>query len=111
MTDPYVNDVALVGRLSGDVECRPLPSGDTVVEWRLVVERPPNARYRQKVVDTIPCVSFDDRLRDRSSDWRDGDLIEVRGAIRRRFYRTAAGEQASRYAVEVWDGDLLAVAP
>jgi single-strand DNA-binding protein len=111
MAHPYINDVALVGRLSGEVDCRPLPSGDAVVEWRLVVERPPDARHRQKVVDTIQCVSYDERFRDRTADWRHGDLIEVRGAIRRRFYRTEAGDQASRYAVEVWDVDLLAVAP
>ncbi|GAA2088598.1 single-stranded DNA-binding protein [Actinomadura alba] len=111
MTHPYVNDVALVGRLSGGVECKPLPSGDTVVEWRLVVERPPETRHRQKVVDTIDCVSYDERFRYLTSDWRHGDLIEVRGAIRRRFWRTMSGATASRCEIEVREADLVAVAP
>jgi single-strand DNA-binding protein len=111
MKHPYVNDVALVGRLSGAVECKPLPSGDTAVEWRLVVERPPDARRRQKVVDTIDCVSYDRRFRDLTADWRHGDLIEVRGAIRRRFWRTLSGASASRCEVEVAEADLVAVAP
>lgn len=110
MSHPHINDVALVGRLSGDVDRRPLPSGDTVIEWRLVVERPPEARHRQSV-DTIQCVSYDEGFQDRTAGWRPGDLIEVRGSIRRRFYRTEAGDNASRYAVEVWDAELLAVAP
>jgi single-strand DNA-binding protein len=46
MSHPYVNDVALVGRLSGAVERKTLPSGDMVLEWRIVVERPPDPRYR-----------------------------------------------------------------
>lgn len=110
MASPYLNDVALVGRLSGEVECRLLPSGDTVVAWRLIVERPPDARYRQKVVDTIQCMSYDGLVRALTADWRHGDLIEVRGALRRRFWRTAGG-RASRCEVEVWDVDLVAVAP
>ena len=110
MAYPYLNDVALVGRLSGGVECRVLPSGDTVVAWRLVVERPQDARYRQKVVDTIQCVSYDGLVRALTADWRHGDLIEVRGALRRRFWRTAGG-RASRCEVEVWEVDLVAVAP
>jgi single-strand DNA-binding protein len=111
MTHPYVNDVALVGRLSGGVEYKPLPSGDTVVEWRLVVERPPETRHRQKVVDTIDCVSYEGRFRDLTADWRHGDLIEVRGAIRRRFWRTMSGAPASRCEIEVHEADLVAVAP
>jgi single-strand DNA-binding protein len=110
-TSPYVNDVALVGRLSGEVEYKPLPSGDTVTEWRLVVERPPAARHRQKVVDTIECVSYDPAFRDLTAHWLHGDLIEVRGAIRRRFWRTPDGRSASRCEVEVREVDLVAVAP
>jgi single-strand DNA-binding protein len=111
MSHPYVNDVALVGRLSGAVEHKTLPSGDMVLEWRIVVERPPDPRYRKKVVDTIQCVTYDRRFRDLTADWRHGDLIEVRGAIRRRFWRTGGGEPVSRYDIEVREVDLLAVAP
>jgi len=38
--------------------------------------------------------------------WGEGDLVEVTGAIRRRFFRTAAGA-ASRVEVEVASGRLI----
>jgi single-strand DNA-binding protein len=86
---PYVNDVLLVGRLSGKPLVKDLPSGDLIVMWRLVVERPSAARRTpRKVVDTLNCVSFDERLRDAAERWRHGDLLEVRGALRRNFWRT-----------------------
>jgi single-stranded DNA-binding protein len=88
---PYVNDVLLVGRLSGKPLVKDLPSGDLIVMWRLVVERPSAARRTpRKVVDTLSCVSFDERLRDAAEQWRHGDLLEVRGALRRNFWRTGS---------------------
>ena len=39
---------------------------------------------------------------------RKGDLIAVRGALRRHFWRSAAtGSAVSRYDVEVWEARLL----
>jgi single-strand DNA-binding protein len=92
---PYINDVLLVGRLSGKPLVKDLPSGDPIVTWRLVVERPSDARRTpRKVVDTLNCASFDGRLRDAVEEWRHGDLLEVRGALRRHFWRTG-----SRYEI------------
>jgi single-strand DNA-binding protein len=89
---PSVNDVLLVGRLSGDPLLKTLPSGDLILTWRLVVERPPGVGHRttRKVVDTLNCVSFDGRLRDIAQEWRHGDMLEVSGAVRRRFWRTGS---------------------
>jgi single-strand DNA-binding protein len=86
---PYVNEVLLVGRLSGEPIVRPLPSSDLVLEWRLLVDRPPDERRTARnIVDTFSCVSYDGRLLDVAEDWRHGDLIEVRGTLRHRFWRT-----------------------
>ncbi|MDT7548546.1 MAG: hypothetical protein QOE84_940, partial [Actinomycetota bacterium] len=38
------NEVALVGRVSAPAEERVLPSGDVLLTWRVVVDRPPPRR-------------------------------------------------------------------
>ena len=50
----YLNEVSLIGRLSGVPIEKLLPSGDKVVEFRLVVGRAKNSSGKSKVsVDTI----------------------------------------------------------
>jgi single-stranded DNA-binding protein len=43
-----VNEVVLRGRLSADPDERVLPSGDRIVTWRLIVQRP-NSRRPSRV--------------------------------------------------------------
>jgi single-strand DNA-binding protein len=84
---PYVNDVSLVGRLSDTPLVKTLPSGDLMMLWRLIVDRPAAERRTPKrVVDTINCVTFDDRLFGQAREWRPGELLEIHGALRRRFW-------------------------
>lgn len=92
------NEVRLAGRVSGAPERRVLPSGDEIWTLRLVVarERP---RGRQ-TVDALECVAWSARTRRSVASWADGDLVEVSGALRRRFYR-AGGATQSRVEVEV----------
>ena len=70
----WLNEVTLVGRVSGAPVSRDLPSGDAVVTLRLVVPRAPHRG---------------------SAALRKG----VEGALHRRFFR-AGGGAASRYEVE-----------
>ena len=93
------NDVHLIGRLAAPAVARVLPSGDPLVSWRLVVERPPESRRRPGAVDTIDCASWRAGVRRAVQPWVAGDLIEVTGALRRRFFRTPAGA-VSRYEVD-----------
>lgn len=98
------NEVVLVGRLAAEVEERTLPSGDVLATWRLVVGRPP-ARPRRDggrpvTVDTLDCVAWTGRLRQSARRLRPGDVVQVEGALRRRFWRAGAGA-ASRCEVEV----------
>ena len=92
------NEVRLMGRVSGEPELRTLPSGDQIWTFRLVVarERP---RGRQ-TVDALECVAWSARTRRSVAGWGDGDVVEVSGALRRRFYR-AGGRTQSRVEVEV----------
>jgi len=93
-----VNEVRLVGRVSGAPQQRALPSGDELWSFRVVVPRPPADRSRQ-AVDALECVAWSARVRRSVARWSDGDLVEVTGSIRRRFYR-AGGATASRVEVE-----------
>jgi single-strand DNA-binding protein len=84
---PYVNDVSLVGRLADHPEVKTLPSGDLVMVWRLIVDRPAaERRTPRRVVDTINCVTFDTPLFAPAAAWRLGDLLDVRGSLRRRLW-------------------------
>jgi len=98
------NEVVLGGRVSGQPTVRVLPSGDELVSWRLVVGREnrglsPSGR-QLPTVDTIDCVAFKAGVRRVANRWVGGEVIEVRGELRRRFWRGAAGA-ASRCEVEV----------
>ncbi len=97
------NEVLLVGRLAAQPETRQLASGDVVVTWRVVVDRGPSAVTapgRTVRIDTVDCAGWTGRVRRVVTAWRPGDLVEVSGSLRRRFWRTGA-TAVSRVQVEV----------
>ena len=102
---PAVNEVRLVGRLSRDPEERVLPSGDAMWSFRLVIARTANARTRQSV-DTLDCAVWGGRVRSQVATWSADDVVEVAGAVRRRFFSTASGP-ASRVEIEVSSGRII----
>ncbi|MEW1953577.1 single-stranded DNA-binding protein [Terrabacter sp. NPDC080008] len=101
------NEVRLGGRLAAPAEERELPSGDRIVTLRVVVARTPaTGRRRQALegprratVDTIDVVCWTAATRRTALRLRADDLVEVDGALRRRFFGGATGRQ-SRYEVE-----------
>jgi single-strand DNA-binding protein len=100
------NEVLLRGRLSGTPEERVLPSGDTVWTFRVVVGRPGPPVARRPTVDTLECAAWGARTKRSVSSWRDGDVVEVSGALRRRFFKSA-GATASRVEVDVARGKVI----
>ncbi len=84
------NDVVLRGRVSAPAELRALPSGDTLVSLRLVVRRP-EPRATAQSVDVLTCITYDRALQRRIAAWEAGDVVEVEGALQRRFWRTPSG--------------------
>lgn len=94
----HVNEIVLVGRLSGEPEWRPLPAEGRVVVWRLVVDHQ-GARSPQDAIDTIRCVTYDPAIQEGVCDWSHGDVIEVRGSLRHRFWRAPTGPRGL-YEVE-----------
>lgn len=100
-----INEAVLQGRVSADPELKELPSGDRLCTFRLIVPRGSAARGRQ-TVDTIDCAVWAARVRRTVVGWHAGDLVEVRGAVRRRFFRVATGS-ASRVELEVAAGRII----
>lgn len=98
------NEVLLVGRVPAAPEQRALPSGDALVTWRVVVGRPPGRPLpegvRATTVDTLDCVAWTASTRRAATALLPDDVVEVTGALRRRFWRAGAGA-ASRCEVEV----------
>jgi single-strand DNA-binding protein len=99
------NEVALVGRVSREPEEKELPSGDVLVMWSVIVDRPPSRRpvpegTRAVTTDTIDCVAWSAGVRRTAGAFAPGDVVRVEGALHRRFWRGAAGP-TSKCEVEV----------
>jgi single-strand DNA-binding protein len=90
----YANEVTLIGRASTPALEKELPSGDKVVEVRIVVARDDRDGY-----DTFDLAFWSAYLRKRALTLADDEWIEVSGALRRRFWRTG-NTIASRWQVE-----------
>lgn len=100
----HLNQVTLVGRLADGAVERTLPSGDLLVDFRVTVDRPERRsqdRRSRSRVDALDCVAWTSRLRRQVLGWRAGDVVEVTGSLRRRFWRAPSGAAASRYEIEV----------
>ncbi len=106
-TSDAVNEVRLVGRLGAAPEARTLPSGDSLLSFRLVVARGDTAKRsatrrgtRDVSIDTLDCVAWRAGVRRSVSTWAAGDTVEFSGSLRRRFWRGPSGA-VSRTEVEV----------
>jgi single-strand DNA-binding protein len=97
------NQVELQGHLSRAPEEKVLPSGDTVWSFRVVVPRGEGARPG---VDWVDCSAWTARLRRSVATWAQGDVVEVKGSLRRRFFR-AGGIPVSRVEIEATTARLI----
>ena len=89
-----VNEVRLVGRVTSLAIAKVLPSGDKVVEFRLIITR-------EKVggVDTLDIGAWSSKSRRTALTLKSEEWIEVSGSIHRRFWSAPTG-LASRWQVE-----------
>ena len=94
----WENAVTLVARVTTEAEQFELPSGDTLMKFRVVVPR--HKPVTKATVDTIDCVAFKPVVQRKAGNLAVGDVVEVTGALRRRFWKTGVGV-ASRMEVEV----------
>lgn len=101
-----LNEVVLVGRVSAPAEEQVLPSGSELWKFRVIVGRPPSSVSRA-TVDTLDCVVWERRPARSVAKWRSGDVVEVKGSLRRRFFAPAGGGRVSRCEVEVASARLI----
>jgi single-strand DNA-binding protein len=99
--DP-VNRVRLRGKVTTAAEQRELPSGAVVVSVRLSVAREPSPMTTgsRQTTDWVDCSAWGAKVRRSVASWRTGDVVEVEGALRRRFSRATSGP-STRLEVEV----------
>ena len=96
-----VNEVRLVGRVTSLAIAKVLPSGDKVVEFRVVIGRE-KIRNGKKEVDSLDIAAWSASARRSALAVKIDTWVEVRGSVRRRFWRAPTG-LASRWQVEASD--------
>jgi single-strand DNA-binding protein len=102
------NVVRLRGKVSTAPEERALPSGTTIATLRVSVPRAPTPMTNgsKQTADWVDCSAWGGKVRRTVLGWRAGDVVELEGALRRRFYQGGSGT-ATRLEVEVLSGRLL----
>ena len=92
------NEVFLVGRVTSLAVEKLLPSGDRVVEFRVVIGRE-KSRGSKKEVDSLDIAAWSSRTRKAALSLKIDTWVEIKGSVRRRFWRAPTG-LASRWQVE-----------
>ena len=92
--DYSLNDVVLRGRVSREAIEKELPSGDKVVEFRVIV-----TREKRIGVDTLDIGAWSAKARRTALTLKAEEWVEVSGSIHRRFWSAPTG-LASRWQVE-----------
>lgn len=92
------NEVFLVGRVTSLAVEKLLPSGDRVVEFRVVIGRE-KSRGSKKEVDSLDIAAWSSRARKAALSLKIDTWVEIKGSVRRRFWRAPTG-LASRWQVE-----------
>ena len=92
------NEVFLVGRVTSLAVEKLLPSGDRVVEFRVVIGRE-KSRGSKTEVDSLDIAAWSSRTRKAALSLKIDTWVEIKGSVRRRFWRAPTG-LASRWQVE-----------
>ena len=92
------NEVFLEGRVSNLPTEKLLPSGDTVTEFRIVIDRK-NPKGDRREVDTLDIAVWLTKVRKKAMTLQIDDWVSIDGAVRRRFWKSPTG-LASRWQVE-----------
>lgn len=91
--DYSLNDLLLRGRVSAQATSKELPSGDKVVEFRLIV-----TRAEREGIDTLEIAAWSAKTRKIALTLEGDEWVEIAGSIHRRFWQSPTGV-ASRWQV------------
>ncbi len=86
----HVNEVRLVGRLGSTIAERELPSGALLTSFSVIVDRSAREIHGRTKVDTIACQTTRPSIAARAHKAIPGQMVEVVGSLRRRFWRAGA---------------------
>lgn len=92
--DLSLNDLLLRGRVSAPATVKELPSGDKVVEFRVII-----TRTDRDGVDTLDIASWSAKSRKTALSFKGDEWVEISGSVHRRFWQAPTG-LASRWQVE-----------
>ena len=92
--DLSLNDLLLRGRVSAPATVKELPSGDKVVEFRLII-----TRTDRDGVDTLDIAAWSAKSRKTALSLKGDEWVEISGSVHRRFWQAPTG-LASRWQVE-----------
>jgi len=92
--DLSLNDLLLRGRVSAPATVKELPSGDKVVEFRLII-----TRTDCDGVDTLDIAAWSAKSRKTALSLKGDEWVEISGSVHRRFWQAPTG-LASRWQVE-----------
>jgi single-strand DNA-binding protein len=92
------NQVLLIGRVKNPAIERMLPSGDKVVEFRIIIDRK-SRRGKRREIDTLDVAAWSSVARKRALAIAPDTWVEISGAVRRRFWQAPSG-LTSRWQVE-----------
>ena len=84
--DFSLNDLVLRGRVSREAIEKELPSGDKVVEFRLII-----TRKKTSGVDTLDIGAWSSKSRRIALTLKADEWVEVSGSIHRRFWSAPTG--------------------
>jgi single-strand DNA-binding protein len=99
------NEILVVGRVTSTATKRELPSGDVILTVRVTVDRDGEDGY-----DVVNCTAWTARMQKTVGSWARGDVVEVVGALRSRYWRGPTGALGSASDVEVQRARRLAAA-
>ena len=99
------NEILVIGRVTSTATKRELPSGDVIQTVRVTVDRADEDGY-----DVVNCTAWTARLQKTVESWAKGDVVEVAGALRSRYWRAPTGVLGSACDVEVRKAKRLAAA-
>jgi single-strand DNA-binding protein len=92
--DYSLNDLLIRGRVSAPATTKELPSGDKVVEFRVIV-----TRSEREGVDTLDVGAWSAKSRRIALSLKSDEWIEISGSVHRRFWQAPNGV-ASRWQIE-----------
>ena len=94
-----INNVVLLGNLTGDPEIRTTTSGKELCRFTLALND--KTASGEKKVEFVNCVAWENLGRVISKYFRKGDCISVVGSLRMSRYKTTHGDWATACNVDV----------